>query len=305
MLAAAAIEIDKLKDMLDKKTPVLEKTKEEVEETKKQLAADRAEADEERKVVAAEEAEATQQEAEANQLMEEAEHELGKAKPLLEEATKVLSQLKPDDFYVLSSIHNPTPTVVLGMEISCIMFQLKPKKNIPKRAPADVNGYFDCAKGNLLNEPKKFMARMINYEKNAMADSMVKRAKVILESEDFTLDKVKSASNALVAIYKWVDAMIQYHELLKIVRPKQEKVDEMREKLKVVRANLAAKRKRLKEVDEQIEQLERMFREKVELENSLTQEIEDCNKKLERAGKLISGLEGEKTRWSQTVKTYE
>ena len=48
-----------------------------------------------------------------------------------------------------------------------------------------------------------------------------------------------------------------------------------------------------------------MFREKVELENSLTQEIEDCNKKLERAGKLISGLEGEKTRWSQTVKTYE
>jgi DUF438 domain-containing protein len=53
------------------------------------------------------------------------------------------------------------------------------------------------------------------------------------------------------------------------VKPKQAKVDEMREKLKVVRANLAEKRKRLKEVDELIENLERQYSEKVQLENSL------------------------------------
>lgn len=64
---------------------------------------------------------------------------------------------------------------------------------------------------------------------------------------------------------------MQFHELLKIVNPKRLKVAEMNEKLAIVRANLAEKRKRLKEVEEKIEGLERMFREKKELEQSLQQ----------------------------------
>jgi hypothetical protein len=44
-----------------------------------------------------------------------------------------------------------------------------------------------------------------------------------------------------------------------------------------------------------------MYREKVELEASLLKQISDCMVKLDRAGKIISGLEGEKTRWTATV----
>lgn len=43
----------------------------------------------------------------------------------------------------------------------------------------------------------------------------------------------------------------------------------MNEKLAIVRANLAEKRKKLREVEEKIESLERMYREKLELEASL------------------------------------
>lgn len=73
----------------------------------------------------------------------------------------------------------------------------------------------------------------------------------------------------MVAIHKWVSAMMQYHELLKIVNPKRQKVAEMNEKLAIVRANLSEKRKKLREVEEKIENLERMYREKLELEASL------------------------------------
>lgn len=73
----------------------------------------------------------------------------------------------------------------------------------------------------------------------------------------------------MVAIHKWVTAMMSYHELLKIVNPKRQKVAEMNEKLSIVRANLIEKRKKLKEVEEKIESLERMFREKKEYEQSL------------------------------------
>ena len=40
----------------------------------------------------------------------------------------------------------------------------------------------------------------------------------------------------------------------------------------------------------------------IRTEKSLQAEIEDCGKKLIRAEKMISGLEGEKVRWTETVK---
>ena len=42
--------------------------------------------------------------------------------------------------------------------------------------------------------------------------------------------------------------------------------------------------------------------ELIRQEKSLQSEIEDCGKKLIRAEKMISGLEGEKVRWTETVK---
>jgi dynein heavy chain len=145
------------------------------------------------------------------------------------------------------------------------------------------------------------MKSMQEYDKEAIPESTVRRVGAILASDDFTMEKVKSASQALVAILKWSSAMLQYHELLKVVNPKRAKVREMSEMLAVVRASLAEKRKKLKEVEDTIEGLERMFAEKKELEASLQAQIDDCYKKLERAGKIIAGLAGEKTRWTETV----
>jgi dynein heavy chain len=63
--------------------------------------------------------------------------------------------------------------------------------------------------------------------------------------------------------------MMQYHELLKIVNPKREKVKEMNAKLAVVRKSLAEKRAQLKEVQDKIDKLDREYKEKVEFEASL------------------------------------
>jgi dynein heavy chain len=115
------------------------------------------------------------------------------------------------------------------------------------------------------------------------------------------MEKVKSASQALVAILKWASAMLQYHELLKIVNPKRAKVAEMNAKLAVVRASLKEKREKLAAVVAKIDALEAMFKEKKDLMESLQAQIDDCYKKLDRANKIIAGLAGEKTRWTETV----
>jgi dynein heavy chain len=219
------------------------------------LAIDKADADAEKEIVAKDEAEATAQEEEAEFLKKDAEKELSKATPLLDDAAKVLNDLKKDDFYVLAGIKKPTPAVVLGMEVSCHMMQIKAKKGTAGKIEGDTAGYFATAKADLLSNPTAFVNMMKEYDKERIPEAVVKRVNAILESEDFTMEKVKSASGALVAILKWSSAMMQYHELLKIVNPKRAKVKEMNEMLAVVRARLSEKRKRLKEVEEKIEGL--------------------------------------------------
>jgi hypothetical protein len=52
------------------------------------------------------------------------------------------------------------------------------------------------------------MKSMQDYDKENIPESTVKRVGAILSSEDFTMEKVKSASQALVAILKWSTAML-------------------------------------------------------------------------------------------------
>lgn len=55
-----------------------------------------------------------------------------------------------------------------------------------------------------------------------------------METENMSEAKVKSSSGALVPVRIWVEAMIKYYEVLKIVNPKRAIASEMSEKLSVV-----------------------------------------------------------------------
>ena len=165
----------------------------------------------------------------------------------------------------------------------------------------DTHGYFEKARLTFLGNPNKFLQDMINYDKDHIDEKIVKRVNTMLSHPSFSMQDIYQASPALVGIMKWVKAMMSYHELLKIVNPKRAKVAEMNEKLNVVRARLAEKRKRLAEVEEMMAELQAQYEEKLENERLLVAKIEDSNRKLTRANKIIGGLADEKVRWTATV----
>jgi len=94
---------------------------------------------------------------------------------------------------------------------------------VPKKrgvAEGDPEGYFEMARTELLNKPRNFLQMMRNYDKDNIPESTVNSARRIINREDFTMEKVKSASQALVRILKWAKAMIVYHDLLKVIKHK-------------------------------------------------------------------------------------
>jgi len=113
--------------------------------------------------------------------------------------------------------------------------------------------------------------------------------------------RIKAASQDLLPVRIWVKAMIKYHAVLKIVDPMRETARVMGEKLSVVMSALAEKQKTVREINEELDILNATGAKLVAQAKQLNDDIEDCQKKLVRAEKMIGGLEGEKVRWTETV----
>jgi len=270
VLKEAGEEVAKLRTELEVKQPELQKTQIDVENMKKIIEVDSKDAEETKKVVAADEAEAAVQEAEVKKIKDEADADLAVALPALDLAIKKIKDLQVGDFYELKQVTAPSPTIVKCFEIVCLMFSAnlpKPKKsNDPKKLQYDPDGYFDLAKMQLLANPNKFLQSLIDYEKENIPVSLVEKVRPLMARDEMSETQVAKASKALVAVRIWVEAMIKYHDVLKIVNPKRQVAAEMGQKLDVVQANLNEKRERLRQVDEKIASLQAKMNELVKQE---------------------------------------
>jgi dynein heavy chain len=95
--------------------------------------------------------------------------------------------------------------------------------------------------------------------------------------------------------------MLTYHEVLKIVNPKRKIASDKTAELKVVMDKLNIARAKVKAIDDKLAILAAELAELEAKAKALNDEIEDCKKKLVRADKMISGLGGEKERWTRIV----
>jgi len=92
-----------------------------------------------------------------------------------------------------------------------------------------------------------------------------------------------------------------YDKVKKIVGPKQEKLQQAESDYNAQIEKLNEKRAELAGVLGKLQTLQNELAKKTEEQTELEENIELCAKKLTRAEQLISGLSGEKNRWSQTA----
>jgi dynein heavy chain, axonemal len=223
--------------------------------------------------------------------------------PELEIAVKKVEAIDPGAFYSLKAIQKPSPSVVAVFKICC-MFLLpndKPPKQKGDKAESDPEGYWALSLEKFLNKPKDFLKMLVNYDRDNIPDALIKKVVPLVEQEVMTEHRIKGASQDLLPVRVWVKAMIKYYEVLKIVNPMRETARVMKEKLDVVMTALAEKQKMVREINAELDELNANGAALVAKAKALNDEIEDCNKKLVRAEKMIGGLEGEKVRWTDTV----
>jgi len=301
VLAEASIEVAKLQKTLEDNQPELEKTKKITAEKNIIISKENEDAQEIKKVVAADEAVAAKEAAEVKAVKDSADADLAVALPALDEAVKAVKRINVNDFYELRGVGSPGQSIVDCFQVVLQFYPQhgKPKKN--KNSERDPDGWWELAKAKLLSNPKAFLQELLNYDKDHIPDVIIAKVKPLMERETLSEARIRSASSALVAVRIWINAMVTYHEVLKIVNPKRAIAAEKDEQLKVVMAGLNEKRAQVKKIDDKLAAYAAELKELKDKEDALNAEIEDCEKRLYRADKMIGGLAGEKDRWTKTV----
>ena len=291
-LMTTAESVKEMQEELEALKPQLIVATKDTEELMVVIEKDQKEADETRIIVSKEEAEATKQANEATAIKEECEADLAEALPALEAAMKALKTLNKSDIAEMKAMKSPPPGVKLVLEAVCILKSVAPIK------VKGVLDYWAASQKSLLGDPK-FLQSLHDFDKDNIPQPIIDKIIPYTQNPDFEPSAIKKVSIAAMSLCLWVRAMERYHTVAKVVKPKKEQLKIAQENLKEVVAALNKKKAQLKEVQDRIDELIANFNAAVKRKDDLNDQVDVCTKKLDRAERLISGLGGEKDRWTQ------
>ncbi|KOB68985.1 Dynein heavy chain 7, axonemal [Operophtera brumata] len=225
--------------------------------------------------VLVDQAAAEEQAAEAQGIKNECDADLAEAMPILNSALAALDTLTPPDITFIKTMKIPNPSGVGTLE-----------------------DYWGPSK-KLLNDIK-FLESLQNYDKDNIPPAVMKKLMAtVMQDDGFVPEKIRSVSVAAEGMCKWVIAMTKYDKVAKVVAPKKQKLAAAQAVYDKAMAALAVKQAQLKEVQLKLCKLEDALAAQSRHQKMLDDEVLDCSNKLKRAEMLISGLGGEKTRWTQ------
>ncbi|XP_068140477.1 dynein axonemal heavy chain 7 [Drosophila tropicalis] len=303
-LDIAAQQVGVMQEQLQALEPKLKEASEIVAEQVAKVTADSKIAEEQREVVKQDEEAAKEQAAVAQEIKDECDAKLGEALPILDAALAALNTLTTADIAVVKTMKSPPIGVRIVMEAVCILKDVKPDRVPNPSGVGTVEDYWGPSKRVLSD--MKFLDSLLNFDKdNIPPEVMKKLAQRILNNEAFDPDKIKTASTACEGLCRWVIALSKYDVVAKVVAPKKIALAEAEATYNSAMKTLNEKLAQLARVEANLAAIQKILDEQLRQYGILLAEHEACTKKLQRAQELISGLGGERTRWSETAKMLQ
>ncbi|KAI8926816.1 dnah1 protein [Entophlyctis helioformis] len=303
-LLNATKEVEILQEELEAMQPMLLQTSQETEYAMKKIAVDKVKAEEIKESVVKEEFASTKKAEETKAIADDAKRDLDEALPALDEAVQSLNSLSKNDIIEVRSMQRPPEGVKLVIEAVCIMKGIKPKKIDGDKPGKKIDDYWEPGRA-LLADPQKFLDSLMNFDKDNISESTIQRIKPYVDSPEFQVSVISRVSKAATSMCQWVRAMEKYYWVSRGVAPKRARLQEAQESLDITLKALAELKKKMREAEVNIKEMEKRYSESVAKKEELSRKVEECNVKLSRAGKLISGLGGEKQRWALAVDQFD
>ncbi|KAM6210848.1 LOW QUALITY PROTEIN: dynein axonemal heavy chain 11 [Sarcoramphus papa] len=234
----------------------------------------------------------------------ECEDDLLKAEPALVAATAALDMLNKVNLTELKAFANP-PMAVINV-IAAVMVLLACKGKVPKDRSWKAAKVF-------MGKVDDFLQALINYDKEHIPQNCLKVVKEhYLKDPDFSPNYVRTKSFAAAGLCAWVISITKFlsnvpmlYVFFKVYCEVEPKRAQANAELAAATEKLEAVRKKLLVLDsgpcKLTASLEKAVAEKVRCQDDVNQ----TNKTIELANRMVKGLESENMRWSQSVENLK
>ncbi|KAM5238846.1 dynein axonemal heavy chain 14 [Ctenodactylus gundi] len=212
-------------------------------------------------------------------------HELQSVMPALDKAIRALNALDKADVAELRVYTRPPFLVLTVMNAVCILLQKKPNWTTAK----------------LLLSETGFLKKLVNLDKDSIPDKVFLKLKKILSLPDFNPNKIALVSVACCSLCQWIIALNNYHEVQKVVGPKQIQVAEAQNVLKIARQKLAEKQRGLQLIEEHLLFMQAAYKDVLNEKQLLASRRKLATRRLQCASVLLSVLADEKIRWQEAI----
>jgi dynein heavy chain 1, cytosolic len=287
--------VDKVRDLrisLAEKKGQLERKDAEANEKLQRMVADQREA-EQRKTTSLEiQAALEKQEAEVAERRELVLNDLAKAEPAVIEAQKSVSNIKRQHLTEVRSMGNPPQGVKLALDSVCTLLGHKIDS-------------WKTVQGIVRRDD--FIASIVNYdnEKQMTKNLRIKMRNDFLSKEDFTYEKVNRASKACGPLVQWVEAQVNYSEILDRVGPLREEVGMLEEQALQTKAEAQAIENTITNLEQSIATYKTEYAALISETQAIKTEMSRVQFKVDRSVRLLDSLSSERTRWEEGSKSFE